>query len=236
MKNKVSTRVVAGAVAGIAVAGGGAAIAATRLDSPKEENQAVVDDAAKQLGIQPSRLSAALKQALENRIDAAVAAGRLTKQQGDELKQRLESGDVPLFAGPGFGFRDHRGFGHHGPMGGLDAAASFLGMTESRLESQLQSGKTLAQVAKAEGKSVDDLVNAMVAALKKHLDSDVSSGRLSKAQEDSILSEAKPRITDLVNGKRPQFDRREDGHFGFRGPPPAVTGGSPDTSFDGSGI
>src|SRR3954470_20659270 len=122
MKSNRKPKLIAGALAGLAVAGGGAAFAATQLGSPRQENQAVLNDAAKQLGVQPSALSAALKKALENRVDAAVAAGRLTKAQGDELKQRIESGEVPLFGGPG------RGFGHHaGPFGGLEAAASYLG-------------------------------------------------------------------------------------------------------------
>src|SRR5919201_1044571 len=95
MKSRLTPKVIAGAVAGLAVAGGGAAVAATQFGSPKE-NQAVLNDAAKQLGVQPSALSAALKKALENRVDAAVAAGRLTKAEGDELKQRIELGDVPV--------------------------------------------------------------------------------------------------------------------------------------------
>ena len=77
--------------AALAVAGGGAAIAASKSGSPQEESKAVVDDAAKQLGVTPAKLSSALKQALENRVDAAVAAGRLTKEQGDALKQRIEA-------------------------------------------------------------------------------------------------------------------------------------------------
>src|SRR5436189_2330651 len=101
MKGKRKPKLIVGAVAGLAVAGGGAAFAATQLGSPQQENQAVLKDAAKQLGVQPSALSAALKKALENRVDAAVAAGSLTNAQGAELKQRIESGDVPLFGGPG---------------------------------------------------------------------------------------------------------------------------------------
>jgi hypothetical protein len=121
--SSLKPKVIAGAVAGLAVAGGGAAVAANQLGSPKQESQAVLNDAAKQLGVEPSALSAALKKALENRVDDAVAAGRLTKAQGDELKQRIESGDMPLFGGAGPGFH------HHGPFGGLDAAASYLGLT-----------------------------------------------------------------------------------------------------------
>jgi hypothetical protein len=226
MSRKLNPRMVAGAVAGLAVAGGGAAVAATHFASPKQESQAVINDAANQLGVQPNQLSNALKKALENRVDAAVTAGRLTKQQGAELKQRIESGEVPLFAGPGFGGRGE--FHHFGPFGGLDAAATFLGLSQSKLESQLEGGKTLASVAKSEGKSADDLVAAMVAPLQKRLDSAVSAKRLTKSQETSILADAKARMTNFVNGKTPPFDRDGDrGHrFGFRGgPPPSANPG-----------
>src|SRR6478672_1496358 len=96
-------KVVVGTAAALAVGGAGAGIAATKLRStPSAESQAVISAAAKQLGVQPNALSSALKKALEDRIDAAVASGRLTKAQGSELKQRVESNDFPLVA-PRFG-------------------------------------------------------------------------------------------------------------------------------------
>src|SRR5207248_6243161 len=113
-------------------------IAATKLShSPQEESQAVVNDAAKQLGVEPSKLSAALKKAYEDRIDAAVADGALTKAEGDALKQRLESDGLPLVAPP-LGFR-HFGFHGHG-LHDLSAAAKYLGLSESQLQSKLVSG------------------------------------------------------------------------------------------------
>ncbi|MDQ2983577.1 MAG: hypothetical protein M3R70_06605 [Actinomycetota bacterium] len=219
MDRSTKRKVVAGSVAALAVAGGGAAIAATKLASPKEESQAIVNDAAKQLGVQPSALSNALKKALENRVDAAVAAGRITKAQGEELKKRIESGDVPLF------FGGPRGF-HHGPGGPggpgrhhLGAAASYLGLTEAQLRAQLESGKTLAQVAKAKNKSVDGVVAALVADEKKELDAAVAAGRITKAQEQQLLTEAKQRFTDMVNGKFKRHERGEHGPgSGFRAP------------------
>jgi hypothetical protein len=215
MSSRIKPRLVAGAVAGLAVAGGGAAFAATQLGSPKQENQAVLNDAAKQLGIEPSALSAALKKALENRVDAAVAAGRLTKAQGDELKQRIESGNVPLFGGPGPGSRHL----HGGMFGGLDTAATYLGLTEAQLRTQLESGKSLADVAKAQGKTAAGLVQALVDAAKKKLDAGVAAGRLTQAQADAILSDLKSRVTDFVNGAAPRFGFHRD----FRaGPPPAA--------------
>ena len=151
MDRKLKLKVGAGVAAAAAVAGGGAALAADRFGS-SSDSQAVVNDAAKQLGVTPSALSSALKKALENRIDAAVAAGELTKAQGDELKQRIESGVLPLFFGPRGGPHEH--------FGELAAAASYLGLTDDQLDTQLESGKSLAQVAKDKGKSVDGLVQA----------------------------------------------------------------------------
>jgi hypothetical protein len=216
MKRKI---LIAGAAA-LAVAGGGAAIAASKSGSPQEESKAVVDDAAKQLGIPPAKLSSALKKALENRVDAAVAAGRLTKEQGDALKQRIEAEDFPMLGrlGMGFGHRDG-GPGIH-RLGHLDAAAAYLGMTEADLRTQLFGGKSLADVAKAKGKSVDGLVSALVADEKKELDAAVKAGRMTQAQADAFLANAKQRFTDAVSRTRP-----EGMHRGFGGPPGALRRG-----------
>ena len=96
---KKRTKLAASAGAALAVVGAGGAVAADRL-TPSDESKAVVDDAAKQLGVDPAKLNAALRKALENRIDEAVKAGRLTEEQGKAMKERIEAGDFPLFGGP----------------------------------------------------------------------------------------------------------------------------------------
>jgi hypothetical protein len=235
---KVSRKLVVGAVAGLAVAGGGAAVAATQFGDPKAQSEAIIKDAAGQLGVQPSQLSDALKKAYANRIDAAVAAGQLTKEQGVAIKARIQSGDFPLL-GPGFGFR-----GGPGPMGeghfemrGLSAAADYLGLKQSELLTKLQSGKSLADIAKGQGKSVDGLIQALVDDAKTHLDKAVADGRLTKAQEDEILSEIKQHITDVVNGTAPEgFGPQFRDGPGFPGPggPPAFRGGSTGSGWGSS--
>ena len=183
-----------GAASLLAAAGGGVAVAASGAGSPSQESKAVIDDAAKQLGIPSSKLSGALKQALANQVDAAVADGRLTKEQGAELKQRLDSGDYPLIGGL------HRAGGRHfGFFGGLDAAAGYIGLTEAQLRTHIESGKSLAQVAKDHGKSADGLIAALVTNAKQELDKAVSAGRITQAQANEMLAGLKQRITDLVN-------------------------------------
>jgi polyhydroxyalkanoate synthesis regulator phasin len=204
---------IAGVLVAVAVvAGGGAAIAATKVWSPHEESQAVIDDAAKQLGVTPAQLSDALKQALENRIDEAVADGRLTKAQGDELKKRIESSDVPFpfgFLGPHPGLKS---FGFYGPFVNFATAASYLGLTPAQLRTKLGQGKSLAQIAKDEGKPVDGLVQALVKAADDRIDAAVASGKLTKSEADEVKTDVKDRITDLVNGA---FERHP---FGFKIP------------------
>ena len=216
---KKRTKLAAGAGAAFAVVGAGGAIAATKLSS-SDESKAVVEDAAKQLGVDPAKLSDALKQALENRIDQAVEDGKLTQEQGEAMKKRVEADDFPLLAGPLLGPSHRGGFGFRmdGPRG-LDTAADYLGVTEAQLRESLDDGKTLADVAKEKGKSVDGLVNAMVAEKAKHLADAVEDGRLTDAQRDEIVAGLKERTTALVNGERPPFPARpgERGR-GFGGP------------------
>ena len=221
MHASIKRQAIAGTVVALAVGGTGAGIAATKLGSnPSAESKAIVDDAAKQLGVQPSALSSALKKALSARVDAAVAAGRLTKEQGAELKARIASDDFPLFGAPGFG-GGH--FGHHGGPG-LDAGAKYLGLTEGKLRTQLESGKTLAQVAKAQKKSVEGLTAALKADAKQKLDAAVRAGRLTQAQETRMLADLDQRMGDFVNGKLMGRHQR-----GFEGPGRSDHDGGPPT-------
>ncbi len=216
MRPKNRLRLVASAGAALAVAGGGAAVAATQ-GSPGQESKAVIDDAAKQLGVDSAELADALEQALANRVDEAVAEGRLTQEQGAVLKARIQSGEYPLLGlrGGGPGFRHHE----HGPGARLNAAATFLGLTEAELREQLRDGKTLAEIARAEGKTVDGLVDALVAAAKRELAEAVESGRLTDAQRDRILEDLEERIAEGVNATPGRHFRGGPGEPSFRGGP-----------------
>jgi polyhydroxyalkanoate synthesis regulator phasin len=228
MDKNTKTKVVAGAVGALLLAvavGAAGAVAASRALSADEHSQAVIDDAADQLGVEPSELSDALKQALENRVDDAVESGRLTEEQGEELKERIESGETPLIfggLGPRGGF-DHDG--HFGHFRGLDAAATYLGLTEAELHERLRDGERLAEVARDEGRSVDGLVDALVANAEERLDEAVEDGRLTRERANELREELEERTTDLVNGElRRPFARPGFGRGGFEHGPPDFRG------------
>lgn len=212
---KRSHKLALGAVLVLSVVAVGGAIGATKL-TPKQETQAVINDAADELGVQPDELSDALKQALKNRVDEAVEDGRLTREQGQRMKERIDAGEVPLFGlVPGFGpgFRGRHGHGPHLFHAKLEAAAEYLGMTQAQLREALSDGKTLAQIARDRNKSVDGLVDALVKRAEQKLAKAVEAGRLSEAQKKEMLAGLRERITDLVNGRFPMPGRGAD--FGF---------------------
>ena len=134
------------------------------------------------------------------------------------MKQRIESGDFPLFGGAGFA----------GPRAASPTAASgtstpqprILGISEDALRLRLRDGDTLAEVAKEKGKSVDGLVSAIVAATAKRLDQAVAAGRITKAQRDEIVAGLKERTTAIVNGDFPALKGRGGPGFGRDFGPP----------------
>jgi hypothetical protein len=115
-----------------------------------------------------------------------------------------------------------------GPFAKLDAAASYLGLSQSELRSRLAQGKTLAQIAKDRRKSVDGLVDALVKAAEDRIDAAVDAGKLTKSQAEDLKSGLKERMTDLVNGELRL--RHRHGFFfapGFRFRHPDLLPGGP---------
>jgi hypothetical protein len=207
-------RVLAAASALSIAVGAGGAIAASKGSS--SDGQSFLSRVAGHLGISTQKLEDATKAAAIDQVDADLKAGRITKAQADELKARIRQGGAPfLFGGP------HRFGGpgslHHAPFGHLSAAAEYLGLTVPALLEKLSSGQSLADVAKAQGKSVDGLKKAMVADAKERLDKAVENGMLTNAQAKEALSEIEARIDGLVNGNL-RFRERHD--FRWRGGPP----------------
>jgi hypothetical protein len=236
MSRLTSKKVLAATVAGLAVAGGGAAIAASQTDSPAST---FLDSVAKHLGISSEELEDATKAAAVEQVDRALEDGKITQEQADAMRERIESGDFPAFLGPGmFGFRHGGpgglggGPGHHFFFGDkLGSAAEYLGLTEDELRTQLRDGKSLAEIAEAESKSVDGLKQAIFAGVKSSLDEAVANERLTQEQADAIHERLQSSIDDIVNGTLRGPGVRGMGP-GFGGPPGFAPG---DGGDDGGG-
>jgi hypothetical protein len=131
----------------------------------------------------------------KSHLDQAVADGKLTAAQEQTMLAGLRShlDDIVNHTGPhGGGVRIFAG-----------AVAGYLGLTEDELRTQVESGKSLAQIATAQGKSVDGLKAAIVAAAKSHLDEAVAAGKITAAQEKEMLDELTSHVDDLVDRSGP---------------------------------
>ncbi len=82
----------------------------------------------------------------------------------------------------------------------LAAAANYLGLTQADLRTQLQAGKSLADVASAQGKSVSGLEDAIVASVTSSLDANTT---YTAAQKAAILAQVKSHLDAIVNTTYP---------------------------------
>jgi hypothetical protein len=173
------------------------------------------------LGISVDEYDVAVEQAQGQVVDEALAEGWLTEDQAEMLQWRMEQG---------------REFGRRGTMGkdfgGLDRgmmgrgnnltsiAADELDMSLPDLLTELQSGKSIADVASDKGVDVQDIVDAYMVQLTESLNEAVAEGRITQNQADWQLEQAQERVTDQLNMTRDgQFrdGTRPGGMIGFPG-------------------
>ena len=126
---------------------------------------------------------------------------------------------------------DHDGGRQHGPRGFGDGAksealAKVLNLTATELQTQLKSGKSLADIAKTQNVAISAVTAVLIADFKTHLDAEVASGEHTQAEATAKLTEFTARVTDMVNGVRPtggpmggkHGGGRQHGPRGFGGP------------------
>jgi hypothetical protein len=77
----------------------------------------------------------------------------------------------------------------------VEAAAGYLGLTKTQLRKQLRSGRTLAQIAAANGRSSKGLLEALLSARAARLSAEVAAKRLSPAAERKALARLHRRLT-----------------------------------------
>ena len=93
-----------------------------------------------------------------------------------------------------------------GPQGqskDVAAIAAVLKLTEAELKTQMQSGKTLAQIAATQSVSVQSVINVLVAGMQAHIAEELASGKITQAQADTKLASVTTKATERVNNLPP---------------------------------
>lgn len=134
-------------------------------------------------------------------LDELVADGTIDQAQADAVRDAVAEAR-PERDGP-FG-RGDRGPGadHHrggGLLLALDEASEAIGIDDDDLRDALRDGSTIAEVAEQEGVDVHSVIDAMVAEVSERLDDAVADGRIDAAEAEEHLTEARERITQVVN-------------------------------------
>ncbi|MBM7865622.1 DUF2680 domain-containing protein [Heliobacterium gestii] len=104
--------------------------------------------------------------------------------------------------------RDHRGgFKGNDFARGFEGVAKIICIDEATLKAELQSGKSLAEIAQAKGIAKEDLIAKMVAAAQTRLDEAVSNGKLTAEEAAQKKEIMKQHIEAAV-------DKKHTGNFG----------------------
>jgi hypothetical protein len=122
---------------------------------------------------------------------ALVGAGGAVAASGHGSNAAAKSGACPGRPGPG------------ARADFATAVASYLGITKAELKTARDSGTSLADLATQQGKTVAGLKAAIYADAKAHLDKDVAAGKLTAAQETSMLANLQSHLDDMVNATGP---------------------------------
>jgi len=199
---------------------------ATALGMTKEELRTElvsgksISDVAKAKNIDLATVKAALVAEAKAHVDAEVAAGKHTAAEGAAELANVTSRIDTMLTTAGLPARGPQGKGGPGEMRGgpgrfmTDALAKVLKVTTEELHTQLGSGKSLADVAKAQNVSIADVKTVLTSDFSAHLAEEVTSGEHTQAEADAKLAEFKTNLDTMVNRVGPAGGMHGEG----RGP------------------
>lgn len=196
----------------------GAQTGSTTTSAPS----ATAPDAAQRQQSHTDRLNSALQPLVDN--------GTITSTQRDAVVQSLQSAKGGAMKGGMKGHGMEGGMLDRGMMGGIgaaaDAVAKALDTDTATLRTELQAGKSLADIAKGKGVDVQKVVDAITTELNAKIDAAVTAGKMTAEQATARKADVATHVTELVNGTMPSF--------GHRGPRGDMNGGQAPAQNQGS--
>ncbi len=150
----------------------------------------------------------------KNKILVAVVVGILTvgiafgavsiakARSGNGDRSNAQSGRRFMMnseGGNNFGWSKGRKMGYG--QEGMDDLAKFLGINEEQIRSERESGKSLAEIAQANGKTVDELKSFVTNEFTEKMDALLKDGKITQEQYDNIKSNFGKRVDEMINRK-----------------------------------
>ncbi|MEI8398886.1 MAG: hypothetical protein WCG33_07055 [Actinomycetes bacterium] len=187
----------------------------TELKTELEAGKSVAD-VAKAKNIDLATVKAALLAEAKAHIDAEVAAGKHTAAEGVTKLAEVTSRIDTMLTTAGLPAHGPQGKGGHEGKGGpgkfMSATlATTLKLTQEELKTQLHSGKSLADIAKAQSVDIGDVKTVLTSDFSAHLAEEVTSGEHTQAEADAKLAEFKTNLDTMVNRVGPAGGMRGEG-------------------------
>jgi hypothetical protein len=175
-----------------------------------------VADVAKAKNIDLATVKAALLAEAKAHIDAEVAAGKHTAAEGAAKLAEVTSRIDTMLTTAGLPARGPHGKGGPEGKGGpgkfmSSTLATTLKLTQEELKTQLHSGKSLADVAKAQSVDIADVEAILTSDFTAHLAEEVTSGEHTQAEADAKLAEFKTNLDTMVNRVGPAGGMKGEG-------------------------
>ena len=166
--------------------------------------QQYLQDLANRLGVSVSTLQQDKLGAAEDVLAQLVKDGKLTQNQANQIKQRLESHKACSGNGRGLWGRgvEIQALKQYLPSVATQVAQG-LHMTVDQLKAQLQSGKSLSDIATAQGVSSSQLQTLVTNTIQSTVTKAVSDGNLTQQQATNIMQmlQKNPGVLNhLLNG------------------------------------
>ncbi len=170
-----------------------------------------IADIAKEKNVELSTIVDAVVAERQTALATAVTDGRLTQEQADAQITLLKANLNTLFTqqldqqlGNRTGFAERTN-----PI--LDVIVKALGVDAATLQTDLQSGKTIADIAKEKNVELSTVVDAVVAERQTNITAAVTDGRLTQEQADAQIALLKADLNASFNQK---MDAKGRGGFG----------------------
>ncbi len=142
-------------------------LALLKIDADTLESRLIAGkslaEIAEEQGVKKQQVIDLLVAQQNKRIDEAVKAGKVSKQQADEWKNGLQERTRKMVESK-FGHGHGHGRGRLGPRGGkyLEDTAQVLGISQKTLLEELKKGKSIAQIGKEKGIAEETLVSKLL--------------------------------------------------------------------------
>jgi hypothetical protein len=171
---------------------------AAKLKEELKAGKSLAEIAAAQ-GVSTEAVIDLLTKQHEEKLAEAVKAGKLTQEQADKLKENTAERVKAFVENTHVG----KGPGFIGKWRAEDNAEllALLKLDAAKLKEELKAGKSLAEIASAQGVSTEAVIDLLTKQHEEKLAEAVKAGKLTQEQADKIKADWENRVKQLVERK-----------------------------------